>query len=145
MKKYLFLILCLGVIKIVNLSFFTKEINICSIVSGFAGNLYLNEITVGSTDIEVIDYSLSDDNLTVIPANSKAILPISGIITDINNNFIKIEGTNSIYYVYNVKSNYRLYQYYNAGDVLGSSEEFIISSDNIIDIVSGYILNYEAI
>lgn len=145
MKKYLFLLLCLGIIKILNLNFFTNEINVCSIISRFAGNLYKDDIKVSSEKIEVIDYIINDDNLIVIPAGDKVILPLSGIITDINNNSIKIESHDSIYYIYNVRCDYKLYQYYKAGKILGSSSEYIINSKDISSLVSSYILNYEAV
>lgn len=146
MKKYILLILGLFFIKQHDINFITKEINICSIVSAFASNLYINNSFVSSKNIEVIDYSIIDNNnLCVIPINSDVILPINGIITKICNNCITIESNTGVYTIYDVKSSYKLYQYYNAFSILGESSKYVINSNNIANIVSAYILNYEVI
>jgi len=55
MKKYIFLIIGLICIKLANASFITDDINICGIASIFASNLYLEDESVSSDNIEVID------------------------------------------------------------------------------------------
>lgn len=145
MKKYIFLLICLGLIKLNNISFFTQDINVCNIVSNIAKNLYDDSTLVSNEKIGVIDFALENNSLMVEPLGDDVILPISGIITKVYKNYITITDSNNEYDVYNIKCDYKLYQYYKSGSILGSSNKYVIIGNNLKEIATGYILNYEAI
>lgn len=145
MKKYIILIFCLVCIKLFNITFITNEINLYGGISTFASNLYLDDEAVSEENIEVIDYEIKDDSLYVTPVNKEVVLPISGIINNITDEYIEIQSASNSYKIYNVDSKYRMYQYYKKNTILGYSDEYYIVSLNYQSIVSHFIFNYEEV
>lgn len=140
-------LLCLSIIKINenNLKYLFKEINIVYFTSIISSNLYDEEINVSDTYINVIDYYNINDSLYVEPINNEIILPISGVISKIDKNMIYLSTTNGIIIIDEVNStNYHLYTYYKAYNVLGYSDKYIISLN--LDLVKNkYKINYEKV
>ncbi len=145
MKKYLALIVMLAVIELCGLTFFTEELNICQFVSGFASNLYAVDESVAATDIEVIEYELKNNRLYVTPVNQEVILPVSGIISEVGDDFIEVQASNCVYRVFGIHPSYRLYQYYKKGMILGHSKKYYVEAINYNAIVSHLVINYESI
>ncbi len=144
MKKYIILafifIFCLFNNKLV-----FKEIPICKISEVLAGNLYDEYSRVSDNKIEVLDYYIYEDYIKIIPIKNECRLPLNGIITKSIANEIEIEASEYKYVIKNIDSNYYLYQYYNANNILGYSNEFYIYGDKCKEIIGSLIINYEEI
>ena len=107
---------------------------------------YDYDILVGNTDIEVLDYYIENNMLVVKPLANKVILPFSGIISEINKEYIVIESINNNYYIYGLdKTNFLLYKYYYQNQVLGEAPYYKIVCDDVSDVVSYFRINYEII
>ncbi len=145
LKKYAFVLLGVLFIKLFHISFFTDEINLCGFMSRFAMNLYTYDATVGVEDIEVIDYRIEEERLYIEPLRQEVILPISGIVSDVTNDYIEIQSSNQVYQVYHIKPDYRLYQYYNCGMILGHSDGYYVKCVEYNAIVSHLVIQYESV
>lgn len=132
-------------VKIFNLNFLTEEINMCKMISLFASNLYYEDNLVSTEDIEVLNFEIKEEVIEIIPTNNNVILPISGIISCVKKDYIIIESSTNIYKIYDIESNYNLYQYYKKGNVLGHSDKYIIITNDIQSIVEHFILNHEEV
>lgn len=145
MKKYIFIILLLGVVKLCNIDFLTKDLNIANLVSQFASNLYEYDNPVSQQGINVINYDIDDNGVWIIPTKNEVILPISGIIGETGANYIDIQTSCSTYRIYGVDSKYYLYQYYKEGSILGQSSMYYIQTEDIASIVSYLTISYETV
>lgn len=135
----------MAAIKFFNLSFFTKEWNLCKMVSGFASNLYTYDESVAAEDIAVLDYQLQDTKLSVIPLNREVILPVSGIVSAVGKDYIEIQSTSATYRIYHITASYRLYQYYKKGMILGKSEQYAVVSEHIEHIACRLVIQHESV
>lgn len=135
----------MAAIKLFNLSFFTEEINLCGIVSGFASNLYTYDESVAAEDIAVIDYRLEGNELSVIPMNQEVILPVSGIVSGMGKDYIEIQSTEATYRIYHITASYRLYQYYKKGMILGKSGQYVAVSEHIEQIARRLVIQHESV
>ena len=147
LKKYIYLIV-IGLVLALKLgdgnSFLEKEIGLNKISYFMLG--YDNEALVSNTDINVIDYCIIDNSAVIKPIGDDVILPISGIITEINKDFIAIDGIDNMYYIYGIKDlNFGLYQYYYSNQILAKSNQYIVKCNDINSFLANYSINYEAI
>lgn len=147
LKKYIYLIV-IGLVLALKLgdgnSFLEKEIGLNKISYFMLG--YDNEALVSNTDINVIDYCIIDNSAVIKPICENVILPISGIITEINKDFIAIDGIDNMYYIYGIKDlNFGLYQYYYSNQILAKSNQYIVKCNDINSFLANYSINYEAI
>lgn len=145
MKKYIGLCIALIIIKLCNISFLTKSLNISRMVSEFASNLYTYDEGVATNDVEVIDYVLMEKDIYITPMNQEVVLPISGIVSDVGSNYIEIQTNNASYKIYDIKPKFLLYQYYKKGMILGESKQCRIETYDFQAIVSHLVIRYEAI
>ena len=145
MRKYIYLIFSLIICSVLNIDFIYDEINIHNYIYLFARNLYNYEIAVSSENIEVIDFYIYNEQLIIKPMSNKVVLPISGLITDLGENYIIIQNNEGTYRLDNIESNYFLYQYYNNYQILGSSEFLIITCDNYSPILDNLVIVYDQI
>lgn len=124
----------------------TKELDL-KYINYIAPSLYYDDIPVVSKDIDVIDYFINNDLLYVKPVNNKMVLPISGLITKINKNYIVLSTDDGIYNImnYNNKLVY-LYQYYNSFAELGTTDDYyIIEGKNLKNIVNRLNIIYDEV
>jgi len=147
LKKYIYLIV-IGLVLALKLgdgnSFLEKEIGLNKISYFMLG--YDNEALVSNTDINVIDYCIIDNSAVIKPIGDDVILPISGIITEINKDFIAIDGIDNMYYIYGIKDlNFGLYQYYYSNQILAKSNQYMVKCNDINSFLANYSINYEAI
>ena len=147
MKKYLYL-LVIGLVLALKLNdnntIIEKEIELNKISYLLLG--YDSDILVGDIDIDVFDYYIENNQLVVKPLGSRVILPISGIISEINKDYIVIDSLDNKYYIYGLdKTNFLLYQYYYHNQVLGEASIYKIVCDDLSDVVAWYKINYEII
>lgn len=145
MKKYIFSILLVGIIKLFDISFFTNDINICKYLSGFASNIYSYDNTVASEKIYVYDYIINEDSITISSLKNEVILPINGIVSEVGKDYIEIQASNDIYTIYNIDPSYRLYQYYKSQMVLGKASKYIVKCKNISTISAHLVIDYEQV
>lgn len=150
MKKryYIIMILFTLIIKLFDneQNIITKELDL-KYINYIAPSLYYDDIPVVSKDIDVIDYFINNDLLYVKPVNNKMVLPISGLITKINKNYIVLSTDDGIYNImnYNNKLVY-LYQYYNSFDELGTTDDYyIIEGKNLKNIVNRLNIIYDEV
>lgn len=145
MKKYIFVILLLAVVKLCNIEFVTKDIHITGLISGFASNLYAYDDPVSTEAIEVLDYYIDEEGIWITPIKNEVALPFSGIVSEIGGEYVDIQAASSTYRIYGVKPSYFLYQYYKKGSILGVSDMYYIQTADYASVVSYLVINYEAI
>lgn len=145
MKKFIFIIIFLAVIKLCDIEFMTKDLNVANIVSDFASNLYEYDSQVAKEEIDVIDYSFDDEGVWITPVKNEVVLPIRGIITFIGKDYIDIQSSSFTYRIYDVDTTYYLYQFYKEGSILGTSQMYYVQTDDFSSIVSHLVINYEAV
>lgn len=134
-------------LKILNINIaIDKEINIYKYLSFISDNLYNDIQSVSSTKVEVVDYEIKDDKLYIETINNEVRLSISGMITEVNCNYIVIQNNSNYYKIYNINNlKFHLYQHYKNNLILGYSDNIIIEANDYNTIVSGLIINYEKI
>ena len=100
MKKYLYL-LVIGLVLALKLNdnntIIEKEIELNKLSYLLLG--YDSDILVGDIDIDVFDYYIENNQIVVKPLGSRVILPISGIISEINKDYIVIDSLDNKYYI----------------------------------------------
>jgi hypothetical protein len=128
------------------LTIITNEINI-SYVEFLAPTLYTDDTLVSGKNIDVIDYYIYDNKIYIKPINREIIMPISGLITKINNTKICISNINDSYIIYKIdKKNILLYQHYDSYTSLGYTEDYyIIEGNDLNNIVKRLNIVYEEV
>ena len=144
--KYILVIIALFTLKYMDYAgVLVQEIKPFYISNIMASNLYYDTVKVSNEKIDVIDYYVYEDLLFITPIKNNVMLPISGMIYKVKKDYISIEANGSIYEIYNIKSNYLLYQYYQAGSILGKSDEVIIKSSEYDNIINNIMINNEMV
>ncbi len=144
-KKYIIAISLLILFKIYEIPLVNNDINLCKYSSIIASNLYENESMVGSVKTEVLDYYIEDNYLYIKPLYNKLTLPIHGIISEANNDYIVIQCSDMEYKISNVKPKLRLYQYYRENELIGYSELIKIEAKSYESLVGLLVINHEQI
>ena len=88
-----------------------NELNLSFINSIINPSLYNDEKEVSLSKIPIINYKIKD-SILYIENSGDFYFPLGGIITNKNNNSLKIETIDSIYELEGINSYYNLYQYY---------------------------------